>query len=182
MEIPAGIESNIVLPKGESCEALLKRLAYSTSILIDVSQALQTVIQNCESGETSANPSIIRQVHQRLQQFEERSNKVRIIEEDFRDDIQAIHRKYPQLSRPEVRTAVFLRLGFTTKQIAELSYSSKRTVDTHRTNIRKKLGINEKFCLTRFFQNSAEGQCPSICVNSEHCAMREAQEDNKAVS
>ena len=48
------------------------------------------------------------------------------------------------LTFSEIEVANFIREGKTSKEIAELLKISKDTVDTHRQNIRKKLGMNGK--------------------------------------
>jgi DNA-binding CsgD family transcriptional regulator len=44
----------------------------------------------------------------------------------------------------EIKVVTFIREGRTTKEIAEILNVSARTVDVHRDNIRKKLGLKNK--------------------------------------
>lgn len=52
--------------------------------------------------------------------------------------------KFLKLSPVETRIANYVREGRTTKEIADLLHLSPRTIETHRRNIRKKIGITNK--------------------------------------
>ena len=52
--------------------------------------------------------------------------------------------KFMHLTPSEVQIANLLKQGRTTKEIAELLTLSARTIETHRKNIRQKLGLNNK--------------------------------------
>ena len=52
--------------------------------------------------------------------------------------------KYLDLTPKQIQIANLIKIGKSTKEIAELMNISPRTVDTHRKNIRRKIGLEEK--------------------------------------
>ncbi|MFC1814077.1 LuxR C-terminal-related transcriptional regulator [Thermodesulfobacteriota bacterium] len=52
--------------------------------------------------------------------------------------------KYLDLTPKQIQIANLIKIGKSTKQIAELMIISPRTVDTHRKNIRSKIGLEER--------------------------------------
>jgi DNA-binding CsgD family transcriptional regulator len=71
-----------------------------------------------------------------------------IIEANMNDVIspflQRMSLKYSNFTQTEILVANLIKVGKTTKEIAELMNVSKGTIDTHRNNIRSKLGLNRK--------------------------------------
>jgi len=59
-----------------------------------------------------------------------------------------------KLSPMEIQVANFLKNGATTKEIAEALNLSRRTIDAHRYNIRKKIGIKGKGVSLKNYLNS----------------------------
>jgi len=73
---------------------------------------------------------------------------VNIIESNLKDIISPFARsltsKYLRFTPTEIQVANLIKQGKTTKDIAELSNLSPRTIEFHRDNIRAKLGIKNK--------------------------------------
>ena len=73
---------------------------------------------------------------------------VNIIESNLKDIISPFVRsltsKYLGFTPTEIQVANLIKQGKTTKDIAELSNLSPRTIEFHRNNIRRKLGIKNK--------------------------------------
>jgi len=71
-----------------------------------------------------------------------------IIEANMNDVIspflQRMSLKYSNFTQTEILVANLIKIGKTTKEIAESMNVSKGTTDTHRNNIRSKLGLNRK--------------------------------------
>lgn len=65
--------------------------------------------------------------------------------------VKALCRKYTNLTSSEVTLAIYLRMNFSTKQIAELKGTSENSIDVARSRLRTKLGIKgENVDLTNF--------------------------------
>ncbi len=58
----------------------------------------------------------------------------------------------PEISSAEFKVAHLIRGAMTTKEIAKVLQVSPRTIETHRENLRKKLGLNEKQSLAAELQ------------------------------
>ena len=52
--------------------------------------------------------------------------------------------KYLKLTPTEIRVANLVKEGKTTKDIAEIMNLAKKTIDSYRENIRRKLGLKNK--------------------------------------
>lgn len=153
-------------------ENLVHKLAVYSSALLNVTNNLEVMLQNCHDGNRFNNPKLLSDSLVRLKAIEDFLTRSATIEEEFRNDILLIRTKCPSLSEPEIRTAVFIRLGLKTHQISHLLCASSRTIETHRYNMRKKLGIESQYCLTRFLQEDLSGNCNSICIQKSDCKKR----------
>lgn len=76
-------------------------------------------------------------------EFESRFNE---LNDGFINKLTTLH---PSLSPAEIRLCAMLRMQLSSKEIAELSNRSPRTVEYTRTNIRKKMGLNPGDNLTK---------------------------------
>ncbi len=68
----------------------------------------------------------------------------------YQDFISRLSKRYPSLSATELKIATLLRLATSTKNIAVMLSLSTRTVEYHRTNIRKKMGLKTMDNLSLF--------------------------------
>lgn len=58
--------------------------------------------------------------------------------------------RYPNLTVAEVKVCSLIRIGLSSKEIAEILCVSKRTVDNHRASVHKKMGLPQGTSLTGF--------------------------------
>ncbi|WP_166334310.1 triple tyrosine motif-containing protein [Sphingobacterium chungjuense] len=67
--------------------------------------------------------------------------------------LQRLTDKHPSLSRNDLKVCAYLRLHFTTKQIAQLQSISVRGVEVHRYRIRKKLNVDTQISLSSYLNS-----------------------------
>lgn len=81
--------------------------------------------------------------------------------QDFRDSFESVHHhfyenlglKYPNLTMKEMRLCSLLRLGLSTKEIADITFKEIRSVESARNRLRKKLQIDQTEDLQKFLMN-----------------------------
>jgi DNA-binding CsgD family transcriptional regulator len=73
---------------------------------------------------------------------------VNILESNLNDIVSPflnrLSSKYLKLTPTEIRVANLVKEGKTTKDIAEIMNLAKKTIDSYRENIRRKLGLKNK--------------------------------------
>lgn len=58
-----------------------------------------------------------------------------------KDFVAKLAQVYPTLSSTELKVAVLLSINLQSKQVAEVMEVTSKTVENHRTSIRKKMGL-----------------------------------------
>lgn len=61
--------------------------------------------------------------------------------------------KYPELTAMEIKICILIRAGLNSDEISQILTLSARTVENHRFNLRKKLGVGERENLGKFLMN-----------------------------
>jgi len=133
-------------------------LKIKTHSLEEVNTALRVLLKRRDDVKTELEEKIVVNVKQLVIPFLEEVKKRRLdpeqmaymamLESNLNDIISPFLRnlsaKYVNLTPTQIRVAHFIKEGRTTKEIAEVMALSPRTIETHRKNIRKKLGIEKK--------------------------------------
>jgi PAS domain S-box-containing protein len=142
-------------------KALKKReheLALQSRYLEESNSALKVLLQKMEDQTTELHGDILNNVKslilpyiEKLRQRQSVSDQMlclEIIEENLKNIISPFFRNitahYVNLTPKEIQVANLVRDGKTTKDIAKLMNLSARSIDFHRDNIRKKLGLKNK--------------------------------------
>ncbi|UCG67841.1 MAG: hypothetical protein JSW12_17465 [Deltaproteobacteria bacterium] len=133
-------------------------LKIKTHSLEEVNTALRVLLKRRDDDKTELEEKVLVNVKQLVIPFLKEVKKRRldpeqmaymdILESNLNDIIspflRALSANYVNLTPTEIRVAHFIKEGRTTKEIAEFMALSPRTIETHRKNIRKKLGIERK--------------------------------------
>lgn len=73
-----------------------------------------------------------------------------LLEEFFESENESTHRAFQQLTAREQEILSYLALGYTNREIAEELYLSIKTIETHRSNIMKKLNLSTRSDLVKY--------------------------------
>lgn len=155
-----GIARNITERK--RMEAALKKreqeLEEKSRNLQDANTALRVLLKRREDDKTELEEKVICNVRELILPHLEnlkitpldsqQLNQLSILERNTNEIISPFLRtltsKYPNLTPMEIKVINFIKEGRTTKEMAELLNASARTVEVHRDNIRKKLGLRNR--------------------------------------
>jgi len=142
-------------------QSLIKRekeLEAKTSSLEEVNTALKVLLKRRDKDKSELEEKMLLNVRELVMNYIEKLKKsgledrqatwVKIMESNLNDIVSpflhGLSSKYLKLTPMEIQVADLVKQGKTTKEIAELLNLSKGTIDTHRDNIRKKIGIKNK--------------------------------------
>ena len=142
-------------------EALKKRereLEEQSRNLEEANTALTVLLKRREEDRAELEEKVIHNVRELILPYianlkitdidSHQSNQLKILERNINEIISPFLRtlstKYPNLTPTEIKIITFIKEGRTTKEMAELLNASARTVEVHRDNIRKKLGLKNR--------------------------------------
>jgi len=155
-----GIARDITVQK-QAEEALRKReeeLKIKTNSLEEVNAALRVLLKRRDEDRTELEEKILFNVKELVVPFLERLKKsqldpkqlsyIDILESNLNNIISPFSRtlstKYLNLTPTEIQVANLIKEGKSTKEIGEVMVLSPRTIETHRKNMRRKLGLEKR--------------------------------------
>lgn len=138
-----------------------KQMSYSLQdtknkeFIAQLTDRLKQLLLEMNPKETQIKKQI-REIISQLNQID--SNNIL---QDFRDSFESIHHhfyenlneEYSNLTMKEMRLCALLRLGLSTKEIADITFKEVRSVESARNRLRKKLQISQTEDLQKFLMN-----------------------------
>ena len=132
-----------------------KRLEIKKKGLEEINTAMTVLLKKREEDKIELEDNVLTNVKELVEPYFEKIKKTKlddqqetflsIIESNLSEIISPFTRKmslkYLNLTPTEIRIANLIRNGCSSKKIAELLNVSPRTIDTHRKNIRRKIGL-----------------------------------------
>jgi PAS domain S-box-containing protein len=149
----------------EALKSKEKELETRASKLEELNVALNVLLEKRKTDQSELEEKIILNVESLIKPYldklrhgnldERKKNILNIIQTNLDEIISPFTRYlssiHYNLTPKEIQIANFIRQGITNKEIAEILFLSIKTVEFHRDNIRKKLGIrNKKINLASF--------------------------------
>jgi len=133
-------------------------LEIKTNSLEEINTAMEVLLKKRENDKIEIEDNVLTNVKELIAPFFKKIKKTKlndqqktffsIIESNLNEIISPFTRKmslkYLNLTPAEIRIVNLIRHGSPSKEIAELLNLSPRTVETHRKNIRRKIGLEGK--------------------------------------
>ena len=135
-----------------------KELKLKAASLADLNAALRVLLEQKDNDRADIEEKVMLNMRELVLPFIEKLKKtsltskqeayVQVLESNLSDVISPFSRtlsaKFLSLTPTEIQIAGMIREGKMSKEIAEVLNLSKRTVESHRAGIRKKLGLKNK--------------------------------------
>jgi PAS domain S-box-containing protein len=151
-------------------EQLDKLLKERTLNLEELNAALKVILKQVEEVKAEIQDKITFNITEFVMPYLEKLKKTRLediqqtylnnLEENLKDIaspfLHGMSAKYIKFTPTEIQVANLVKQGKTTKEIADTLFMSPRTIETHRYNIRSKLGLKSKKLNLRTYLSSLE--------------------------
>ena len=135
-----------------------KELETKNICLEEINTAMKVLLKKREEDKTEIENNVLTNVKELVEPYFEKIKKTKldeqqeaflsIIESNLNEIVSPFTRKmslkYLNLTPTEIRIANLIKHGSSTKKIAEIMNVSPRTIETHRKNIRRKIGLERK--------------------------------------
>jgi DNA-binding CsgD family transcriptional regulator len=154
-------------------EALRERetqLEIKTNSLEEMNTALRVLLESRDEDKIELEEKVLANVRNLVVPYVEKVKKqlkderikayLNVLETNLNTIISPFSRKisskYLNLTPAEIEVANLVKLGKSTKEIAAMLTLSYKTIETHRVNVRKKLGITNKRANLRTYLSSID--------------------------
>jgi PAS domain S-box-containing protein len=135
-----------------------KELSSKTKDLEEMNAALRVLLETRQRDKTELEETVLFNIKELINPYVEKLKKtslddkqatyLNILESNLKNVAasfsHALHFKYASLTPAEIQIADLIRDDKTTKEIADLLNLSTRTIESHRKNIRRKMGLTDK--------------------------------------
>ena len=145
------LESEIT-HKNKRLAGVAMHLLTKNEFIVDVKKELKHAVTYQKNLVTDVN-KVIKSIDKNItldddwREFEQHFDQV------HGDFIKRLKAEYPNLTAQETKLSAFLRVGMTTKEIANLLHNSVRSVEISRYRLRKKLALNRETNLVDFMMS-----------------------------
>jgi PAS domain S-box-containing protein len=133
-------------------------LEIKTKNLVELNTAMEVLLKKRKEDKIEIEDSVLTNVKELIEPYFSKMRKTKLDEQQnaFLDIMESnlieitnpfarrMSTKYLNLTPTEIQVANMIKHGNSSKKIAGILNISTRTVDTHRKNIRRKIGLNQK--------------------------------------
>ncbi len=140
--------------KNRTLTSSAMHLVQKSGLINKLRKDLEEISKDSEIASTKKRiKKIIRQLSHDEHLDDEWENFVLHFEQVHSGFTQRINREYPNLTPKEQKLCIYLRMNFSTKEIAQMMNISVRGVEISRYRLRKKLNLDTEINLSKFMMN-----------------------------
>jgi ligand-binding sensor domain-containing protein/DNA-binding CsgD family transcriptional regulator len=135
----------------------MRYLIQKNEILTELNEQIATLQKQSSKYPVKFIREMERIINQGLDsQTEEWQNAMNVLKLSQQGFFKRLKEKYPDLTQHDLRLSSYLRMNFSTKEIAKLLNISGRAVEISRYRLRRKLGLGHDVNLTEFLIKESE--------------------------
>jgi tetratricopeptide (TPR) repeat protein len=130
--------------RGRELSALALHLAQKNEMLAELRKRARDISRNYSENARKLAEAMVREIDAAINDdnaWETFNERFQELHQDF---LKTLSGRFPSLTPGELRICALLKISLSTKEIASILRVSVRTVEDHRNNIRKKLGLSAK--------------------------------------
>lgn len=141
--------------KKQELVTMAMTLVQKNELVENLKSELQALSKTISGGENAERfDQKLNSVIQNLDKSKSDEKSWKLFEQQFESVHQnflcSLAKRFPKLTKTELRLCVLLKIQLSTKEIAQLLFLSPRSVETYRLNLRRKFGLSPKTNLTEF--------------------------------
>ncbi|MBK9247649.1 MAG: tetratricopeptide repeat protein [Ignavibacteria bacterium] len=126
----------------DELEKSIARLVEKNKFLSSIIAEMREVGRFTRGEGSLKTDELIEKIRRNIASMESLGTLEQQMNDVHREFIRKIRELFPSLTTMEVKIAVLLKMNLTSPNIASLLFISHRTVEVHRSHIRKKMGLN----------------------------------------
>lgn len=124
--------------------SLAMAISQKNAVIEKLSKRLEEVANTQDASYSERCKTMVHEIELLKHSGEEQWSNLQIQFESMDADFRArLMEKFPALTQYEIKVCLLMRLNLSSKDIANILWSSLRTIETHRYQIRKKLSLNK---------------------------------------
>ena len=150
------IENDLMEYQLKNNRELTMKLAFQLKSYLQIINPIKEDLKNAIELPESEQKNKIKNIYQHLQNnthiFNNAENLNKQIDKVYKDFLNRLEEKYPELTKAEKKLCTLLYINMSSKEIATITNSTIRTIETSRYRLRKKFNLSRDEDIVSFLQ------------------------------
>lgn len=150
------IENDLMEYQLKNNRELTMKLAFQLKSYLQIINPIKEELKNAIELPESEQKNKIKNIYQHLQNnthiFNNAENLNKQIDKVYKDFLNRLEEKYPELTKAEKKLCTLLYINMSSKEIATITNSTIRTIETSRYRLRKKFNLSRDEDIVSFLQ------------------------------